>query len=236
MGKARPTAIRIGAATTAVALSAGCGIGAVDTETGPPRPDGREIRITVTTGRITPPTRWPDACSLLTEDELLAVLPSAEDVETWPVTENPFYSSSVPGGKAVNEQPVRNGRCIYKMEFPVYYNNARITGTGEFSIALKGVGDPRVTARVHADRKASLGASQVGEIGVDGADCYLETGPGNAPRIGFVVCRKGPVLFSIERAGFRKVDLEGDEDLDEAVRERVLAPVAETVAADLPDG
>ena len=236
MRKARSTAIRIGAATTAVSLSAGCGIGAVDAETGPPRPDGREIRVTVAAGRITPPTQWPDACSLLTEDELRAVLPSAENVGIWPVTEHPFYPPSVPGGKAVNEHPVQNGRCTYRMELPVYHNNARTTGTGKFSIALKGVGDPRVTARVHTDRKASLGASRDEEIAVDGADCYLDTGPGNAPRIGFVVCRKGPVLFNIERAGFRKVDLEGDEDHERAVRLRVLAPVAETVAADLPDG
>src|SRR5690606_34239851 len=202
---------------TAVALSTGCDIGAVDARTGPPRPDGREIPVTVAIGRITPPTLWPDACSLLTEDELLSVLPSAENVEIWPVTEQPFYSPPVPGGKTANQEPVRKGRCIYEMEFSSHGTQAKTVRTGKFSVALKGVGDPSVTARVHAHRKASLGASRDREIDVDGADCYLDTGPGKAPQIGFVFCRKGPVLFSVERAGFRKVDLEGPEDREEQV-------------------
>ncbi|RSN51374.1 hypothetical protein [Actinomadura sp. WAC 06369] len=213
-------------------------------ETGPPRPDGRKIAVEAAAGRLTPLDRWPDACSLLTADEVRAVVPSADDIGARSAPAVPRIPPSFLGADAGPPREVPRGRCAFTMRLPVYRQEftGADRGSGGFGVALDAVAGPDAAAAIHRDRKARADrASGAEEVRVGGAECYAYP-PSGAPSIPYLSCRRGPVVFTVERASFESVSFEGvgrrdgGAEFDRTVLERILVPLAETVAADLPSG
>ncbi|QFG22613.1 hypothetical protein [Actinomadura sp. WMMB 499] len=233
------------AAAGVLAVAAGCGT-VEGMATGEAAPDGRKIAVGTAAGGLAPAARWPDACTLLTEDELRAVLPELEKVDIRPDPVRPEWWDGAAAGDAGAllaqaarvAQATAKGHCTYSMLFPYETRGKRTSGTPDHgtatvTITLVAVGAPDVAARVYAARKAA--DREVVPVDAAGADaCHR---PDHLAGTDDLTCVKGPLVFTVaggKVAHIRIGDTSSYENEFRGVfRDRVIVPVVETVAADV---
>ncbi|WP_157433045.1 hypothetical protein [Actinomadura rifamycini] len=230
------TAIRAGAAAAAAAaVLVGCGAwGAM--ETGDAAPDGRKIIVDVPDGGFAEPARWPEACSLLTEEELRGILPDLKRVAIRSEAGVADVPAAAAGGSTLDGRTVPRAKCTYDMVLPLGVEGARTrrepdNGTGSFSIRLLAVGAPGRMANVYeAGRDRDTRPLQ----GVSVDDCY-QTGALIGAK--HLICHRGPLVFEVKGGDFDYVRIDGvshhEQEFPEAVRNHILIPVVETIGADV---
>lgn len=219
------------AAATAVLLLAGC---AEPVEVGAARPSGAPLSLDISRNEVVNPLEWPDACELLTDDEIIAILPPAEDItrQATPVEVLDFgLMADNPGGGTAN-----SGSCAYEMKLPGDDNV-----TSSIDITIVGVAHPKLIKRHFAEEKnkakqdaTSVDADPPVDHGADlGADACYTTAPAttNGSSTGTTTCRSGPLMFEVWGQTFATFADVPDDAAGQHWQDRVVPEVIKTVAA-----
>jgi len=140
---------------------------------------------TLTDGKILPADEWPDACGLVTQQDITAILPDAEDIQQ---AYRPVPALSIKDFRADSSWKASNrseyGECDYVMRLPGETYSAT-----QAWVRIDAVADPKLIADYF---ESGAPGTNPGE-GTDGADkCVMA----------FAIdqnwtCRKGPLLFTV---------------------------------------
>ncbi|MEU9111288.1 hypothetical protein AB0D04_05680 [Streptomyces sp. NPDC048483] len=169
-------------------------------------------------GRILAANEWPNACTLVDEEDVKAILPDAEDLQQ---EYNRVYVPSIKDFAADSSWKKSNrsdfGQCDYVMRLP----GEKYSAT-HFWIRVDAVADPKLIAGYY--REFALGAT----MKMYGADLCVIQGlfDGN----GSWTCRKGPLMFTV--GGHTTTTFEGQFDAAPFVwRDKVAPKFIRTVTA-----
>ncbi|MCX5205509.1 hypothetical protein OG897_29125 [Streptomyces sp. NBC_00237] len=221
------------ASSVAVVLLAGCTSEPPPLEFGTAKPSGPRLDAQPPKGGSLPLAQWPDACAVLLEEEIRAILPQAKDFERDPIKVsvlnfNPL-ATSAPGTTG----DVPKGGCETEFGLPAKYvskQNSRIT------IVFQGLADPALVAEGYAkDRAYEV------KHGTKGAEKFQDLGASLGPTgcftkaPGALVCHQGPYEFEVD--GSSTADGVGEyTESRKNWREKVLVPVVRTLSARMPAG
>jgi hypothetical protein len=185
------------------------------------RPSG-SVRVGVPPGSILPARQWPTTCQLLTDDQILSVLPDATEIDELPggvSTRTIDAFAADPSWQEGDYAP--EGRCVWHMKLP----GERINALTFVSIRIVAVADPELIRRYHDDQNLGRGAGQPAS---GDANCYL-----SSLYDAHLVCAHGPVMFEV--GGSTTTDF-GDYRAYSFWRDSVLPELAAIVASKLPAG
>lgn len=183
---------------------------------GQAKPNGRKVLVVTQAGKLVSPERWPDACRLLDDEEIRAILPEAQKIDSRPYGVNTLGSTEpVPTNSRFVQAYASDGACRWA-----------VTLTGDFApravigLRLRAVGDPELLRKQfefwrHFHTQASTPS------GVKG--CYLEVLAHTT-----WVCQQGAVLFEV--TGETTADW-AEMKTSAQWENKVLPMVATTVAA-----
>ncbi|MEU8914526.1 hypothetical protein [Streptomyces nigrescens] len=169
-------------------------------------------------GRILAADKWPDACTLVDEEDVKAILPDAEDLRQ---EQRRVYVPSVKDFAADSSWKESNssasGQCDYAMRLP----GERYRPT-HFWIRVDAVADPQLIAGYY--REVAPGAT----MKMNGADLCVINGPHDGN--GSWTCRKGPLMFTV--GGHTTTTFEGQFDAAPFIwRDEVAPEFIRTVTA-----
>ncbi|MDQ0988528.1 hypothetical protein [Streptomyces sp. V2I9] len=227
------------------ALLTGCGEDEPPTpvEYGAARPAGDTLGLRPPEGSALPLAEWPDACKLVTEAELRAIVPRAKALEHEPVKVtimnfNPL-AEAVPGTTG----DVDRGGCTYDFHLPDHGDDE--FANSHFTVVVTAIADPALVEKNYREDKDEDGTEKgytdlAGSWGAE--DCYLTAATGDDE----VTCLQGAYLFEVDgdTSAAGVVDMpdpgaKASENLAAAAERRrlwteeVLAEVTRTVAARL---
>ncbi|MBW0270672.1 hypothetical protein ATM97_06530 [Nocardia sp. MH4] len=132
----------LGSIAVAAAVLAGCGpVGPPGIEFGAAAPDSRPIPVTL------PATveNWPDACAVLTDAEITAILPQATHLKRTPQTVQ------------LVDESVRNiaqGGCLFTFDLP---DRPASSGNTKITVMFSSVGEESAVTAYYADMKRFTG-------------------------------------------------------------------------------
>lgn len=140
---------------------------------------------TLKDGKILPANEWPDACSLVTQEDIAAILPDAEDIQQ---AGRPVSALSIKDFRADSSWKESNrapyGECDYVMRLPGETYSAT-----QAWIRIDAVADPKLIADYFERGAPGTNSSE----GTDGADkCVMAFALDQN-----WTCRKGPLLFTV---------------------------------------
>ncbi|MFI0818135.1 hypothetical protein ACH4TX_16645 [Streptomyces sp. NPDC021098] len=173
---------------------------------------------TLKDGKILPADEWPDACSLVTQEDIAAILPDAEDIRQ---ADRPVSALSIKdfrtdsSWKESNRAP--SGECDYVMRLPGETYSAT-----QAWIRIDAVADPKLIADYF-------------ERGAPGTNPGGSTGGADKCVMAFALdqnwtCRKGPLMFTV--GGQTTATFEGKQDpAPFDWRDKVTPELVRTVAA-----
>ncbi|MEU8892548.1 hypothetical protein [Streptomyces sp. NPDC048442] len=216
------------AAVAATALLTGCSSEVPPLEFASAKPSGARLDAQPPQGGSLPLAQWPDACGVLAEEEIRAILPQAENFTREPINVtiinfNPLQESA-PGTTG----DVPKGGCKTGFKLPDEYESEQ---NSNIRVVFKSLADPALVAEGYAkDRKyeekdgrgdvekfRDLGAS----LGPTG--CFLQDSAQ-------LVCHQGPYEFEV--SGSSTADGVGEyKESDKNWRQKVLTEVVRTLSA-----
>ncbi|MFF7649165.1 hypothetical protein ACFZCY_04785 [Streptomyces sp. NPDC007983] len=169
-------------------------------------------------GKILPADEWPDACGLVTQQDITAILPDAQDIQQ---AYRPVPALSIKDFRADSSWKESNqspyGECVYVMRLPGETYSAT-----QAWIRIDAVADPKLIAGYF--KRAAAGANPGGSS--DGADKCVMASPTDQNW----TCRKGPLMFTV--GGQTTATFEGQQDAAPfAWRDEVTPELVRTVAA-----
>lgn len=175
---------------------------------------------TLKDGKILPADEWPDACSLVTQEDIKAILPDAEEIKQ---TDRAVPALSIKdfaadsSWKESNRAP--SGECQYVMRLP-----GETYGATQAWIRVDAVADPKLIADYFE-------SAAVGSPGgsTDGADkCVMAFLTDQ-----IWTCRKGPLMYTV--GGQTTSTFEGQQGpAPFDWRDKVTPKLVRTVAAKVP--
>ncbi|ROO88208.1 hypothetical protein EDD29_5870 [Actinocorallia herbida] len=193
-----------------------------EVEIGAAAPPGQALALpSFDKDEVLPAREWPSACRLVTQDDVLAILPEAEEIASGTVSVtgvSPAEFAADPGSS--DDATAFDGRCIYAMRLPgETYQSTRLW------VEIQAIAHPDLIERYYTRFAPSVGTEQ----GAHGADaCGL-----SALFDTVWVCRKGPVMFRV--GGHTTVAFEGRyAPADFAWRDDISPLVVQTVSARIP--
>jgi len=162
--------------------------GAGTARVGEPSPVG-EIVVQFPAGGLVPTNEWPDACRLLSDHDVKAVLPDATDVETAPLSVSTRTVEEFRADPSSREDEYQqSGRCTHSLQLP----GERVNSSTVVRFRIVAVGDPDLIARYHRNQQLGRGAGVGGTPRPSVDECYLGDLYGAE-----LVCRRGPVMFEL---------------------------------------
>jgi len=176
-------------------LLAGCG-----GDSSPPKirfgsakPSGGKLGLHPGGNSQLPLAQWPDACRLLSDSELRAIVPQAKHVKRKPVKVTILNTDPLSEAPPGTTGDVPRGGCEF--EFALPDSGGEGTGNSNVSITVSALADPALVAKRYGEDKrkdrSEKGFTDLGDSwGVDG--CYL-VGDGLSAQS--AECRQGPYLF-----------------------------------------
>ncbi|MFD8589068.1 hypothetical protein ACFV1B_05905 [Streptomyces sp. NPDC059637] len=227
MNPSRTVLAAVAAASAAVVL-AGCGSEPPPLEFGSAKPSGARLDAQPPQGGSLPVAQWPDACEVLGEEEIRAILPQAENFDRKPVkvTVLNFNPLAEPDPGTTGDVP--KGGCETGFRLPDEYESERNSSIG---VVFRTVADPALVAEAYAEDRESE-AEKAGR----GAEEFQDLGDSLGPEGCFVkwsdqlVCHQGPYEFEV--SGSSTADgVGGYEESDRNWREKVLTEVVRTLSA-----
>ncbi|MDQ8703911.1 hypothetical protein RCO28_15620 [Streptomyces sp. LHD-70] len=169
-------------------------------------------------GEIRAADRWPEACRLVTQDDVEAILPDAEEIREEPPLH--VYAPSIKEFAADSSwkesDRAENGRCEYVMELP-----GETFAATRVWVRVDAVADPGLIAG-YFDKVALIAHER---FGTDA--CANDGGLDDS-----WTCRKGPLMFTV--GGQTTATFEGRMDASPAFwRDKVGPAFVRAVAAKL---
>jgi hypothetical protein len=154
---------------------------------GQARPNG-QVRVDTEPGQIVRPADWPDACLLIGEADVKAILPQATEVRqtpmiVWPTTIDQFAQSP----EDAEPEYASTGACLYKFQLP-----GEQTDLSRVLVQIEAVADPDLLARYFDTRVHTTVEQSLESPPRDVDDCRLVDG-----YLSDHICRKGPVMFRL---------------------------------------
>ncbi|MBF6062025.1 hypothetical protein IU500_19250 [Nocardia terpenica] len=157
----------------AIGMGMVCAVAATGCSSTPPtvrfgaaQPSGTKLSVHAPVGDYLPTAQWPNGCTLISDDELKAILPQASDFSR---QERALDLTSGIGFKSSTEH-VPSAGCYIKFRLP-----AKSDGTNtSVNLMVLGIGDPAlVKAQLHDDLRAATDPTTVGTAW-GGDECYSE--------------------------------------------------------------
>lgn len=214
-------------ASAAVVLT-GCGTDVPPLEFGSAKPSGARLDAQPPQGSSLPVAQWPDACQALSDEEIRAILPQAEDFEREPIKVtvlnfNPL-AESAPGTTG----DVPKGGCKTAFGLPDEYESEH---NSNVRIVFQSVADPALVAKGYAKDQ-----EYAAKNGGQDPEKYRDLGASLGPTGCFVedddqlVCHQGPYEFEV--SGSSTADGVGEyPEADRNWRDKVLTEVVRTLSA-----
>ncbi|MEU8703792.1 hypothetical protein [Streptomyces sp. NPDC048565] len=135
-------------------------------------------------GTVLAANRWPDACSLVNQEEVEAILPDAKEIKQESRRISALSAKEFAADSSWKESDSSEfGQCLYSMRLP-----GETYAATQFWVRIEAVADPKLIAG-YQDRVAAGIKAQ----GASGADHCVITGLSE----GSWNCRKGPLLFTV---------------------------------------
>ncbi|MEU4547646.1 hypothetical protein [Nonomuraea dietziae] len=218
---------RLAMTVTCLALAAAaCSVPPV--EVGSARPAGGALGLRAESGQYLPGDQWPDACQLLTDEELKAILPQAEEVSRRPrglnLTEIPDFLT----GKGGGTEHIAKAGCDLGFKLPDDYD----APNSAISIMVNAIADPALAAKAYRQGKEQ--DDKIGGVVELGEEWEAEECYSSQPTAGSqmrVSCHTGQYYF--ETWGHTGAELAGADAYSaassEAFRDRVLSQVVRTL-------
>lgn len=181
-------------------LLSGCGSGGTDPESmqpvkwGKPAPSGT-LPISASGRQVVTADKWPDACSLLSDGEIRALLPQATRITRKP-EKNSASSSFLKGPREKDRTAVApRGSCEYGFRLA---NATEPIDDNNIYVRIMGIGGPRLVRRAYDQWLATMreGSSQKNSIQRLGSsagpeECFLFRNGTSE-----LTCRQGPLLYA----------------------------------------
>ncbi|KAA2261581.1 hypothetical protein F0L68_16000 [Solihabitans fulvus] len=222
------------AVAVAAALTAGCSAPAA-VEFGSARPSGPALHLRAGSGEELSGGQWPDACTLLTDQELTAVLPQATDISR---KQKKLHLYSVPDfvhperTKASEDVPAAG--CDIGFALPDKYNGPN----SSVNFIILGIADPSLVVDLYGkDKKSGSRTSGTSEIGAawGAEDCYANTIAAASRPTAY--CRTGQYYFEVSgesSAGELSAGKDGhDTSGHQTYQDKVLSQIVRTLVAKL---
>ncbi|QKW07528.1 hypothetical protein HUT18_15205 [Streptomyces sp. NA04227] len=207
-------------------------------EFGAAKPAGDRLGLTPPAGASLPLAQWPDGCKLLTDAEVTAILPQAENVEREPVKVTILNFDPLSEAAPGTTGDVPSGGCKFTFDLP-----GNSGGASSATVTVTALADASLTAQKYDEDKQD-DSSEKGFKDLNsswGAEsCYLFEGPIGAE----ITCRQGPYVFELDGSSHAEglapnpgPDAKPSENLAAAAKreqvwtDKVLSQVARTVAA-----
>ncbi|MFI6951483.1 hypothetical protein [Streptomyces sp. NPDC050422] len=222
------TALAAAALASAVTVLAGCGSDVPALEFGAAKPSGPRLDAQPPQGSSLPVAQWPDACEALGDDEILAILPQAEDFEREPVKVTVLNFNPLTESEPGTTGDVPKGGCTTSFGLPAEYeskHNSRVR------IVFQSVADPALVAKAYAKDRA-YEAKDGGQDPEKYRDLGASLGPAGCflKEADQLVCHQGPYEFEV--SGSSTADGVGEyPESDKNWREEVLTEVVRTLSA-----
>jgi hypothetical protein len=167
-------------------------------------------------GAIVPTDDWPDACRLVTEDDVQSILPAAQEID-WayrPVDTGSIREFAANPGWDESKHSL-TGECVYQMRLP----GERYQST-QLWVRIDAVADPAL-AKDYLESMVGEGEGDPRHSANCGTYEYARYD---------LVCVKGPLVFTV--GGQTTVAFEGDYGPQPAVwRDKVSPQIARAVSA-----
>lgn len=231
-------------AVVGAALMTGCTEQAPPTpvEFGPARPAGGKLGIHPAAGSVVPLSEWPDACELVSDEEVRAILPQAQRIERKPVKVTILNMNPLAEARPGTTGDVPRGGCEFAFVLPGRHGD---TGSNSrFTVTVTALADPALTAESHQDDKKS-DATDKGFTDLAASwgaqDCYA-VGEGLTPAVAH--CRQGPYRFEVGGSSWAEgvspgpakgakaaENIEAEKKRRQVWAEKVLPEVVRTVGA-----
>ena len=224
---------RIIVAVLAAALLTGCGPqGPV--EFGSLEVSGEIMTVPGTTpGQRVPPEQWPTACQLVTESEIMSLLPQAD------VSASSRRVEVVNLATGAQEGMAPAGACTFEVRLP----GAGRGDLAQIFVGIVAVGDPRMMESSLDSPPRDLFGQESGDDNRQdhGSDlgprrCFT-LGEASTPALTPVLrCRHGALQFDLSGAAARAEIPGADDDpsRNRVLYENVIIALAEAVAAKIP--
>lgn len=227
------------------ALLTGCGEEEPPTpvEYGSARPAGDTLGLRPPEGSALALSEWPDACKLVTEAELQAIVPQATALEHEPVKLTIMNFNPLAEAGPGTTGDVDRGGCKFDFHLPDHGDD-EFTNS-HFTVVVTAIADPALVEKSYREDKDGDGTEKGFTDLADswGAqDCYSTAAAGTDK----VMCLQGPYVFEVdgETSSAGVVDMpdpgaKASENLAAAAerrklwKEKVLTEVTRTVAARL---
>lgn len=229
MGMRRVLTAAVAGVALGVAVT-GCSSGPV--EFGTVKPSGDKVKITANTyGNLAPADQWPNACDLLTDDEIESVLPQAS-------VDHGASGIKIIGSEDTQTAP--QGQCEYEIGLPGTTNNhpvqvwVDLVAVGDPSMVATRIDHPEATESTATERdtpRKDLGTS----LGTQ--KCLRQGHDGDARWTPYLYCRQGPVGFSINAVVDPKADIKaggGDAGHTRLFFDKAVKQFPKAIAAKLP--
>ncbi|CAM5301410.1 hypothetical protein SAVIM338S_00450 [Streptomyces avidinii] len=164
-------------------------------EFGSARPAGANLGIRPEAGSVVLLSQWPDACELVSDEEVRAILPQAKRIERKPVNVTILNMNPLVETRPGTTGEVPRGGCEF--EFALPSKSGDTVTNSDFTVTVTALAEPALTTESHEDDKNSdatekgfkdLAASWGAE------DCY-SVGEGLSSVVAH--CRQGPFLFKV---------------------------------------
>ncbi|MER6100402.1 hypothetical protein ABT154_32045 [Streptomyces sp. NPDC001728] len=211
---------------------AGCSNAPPALEFGSAGPSGPKLVAQPARGGSLPVAQWPNACEVLSEDEIRAILPQAtgfarEPVKVTLMNFNPLEPSA-PGTTG----DVAAGGCTYKFGLPSAYKSER---NSSIRLTFTAIADPALVRQSYAEdlaearEEATRRNREFRDLGTSlgAAGCFqpdVSDGP---------TCHRGPYQFEVD--GMSTADGVGEyAESDKNWSAKVLTEVVRTVSARIP--
>lgn len=227
------TAIKVGVwAVLAGVLVTGCGPqGPV--EFGSLEVSGEAVTVPeITPGQRVPPEQWPNACQLVTEDEVTSLLPQAG------VGADSRQVRIVDLTTGEEQGVARAGSCTFTVRLP----GAGRSDPAQIFVSIVAVGDPLLMVDSLDSPTDLFGQESSNDNRQDhgsdlGPERCFTLGEATAPFLTPVLrCRHGAMQFDLSGAAAQAEIPSADDDpsRNQAYYEKVVLPLAEAVAAKMP--
>ena len=183
-------------------------------------------------GQLVPVEEWPDACQLLTEDEVKSLLPQAG------IDSRSVQVEVIGLGAGAQEGLAPAGQCDFELSLP----GTDSSHHAQIWVNVQAVGDP---SRIELSLDGSGGDEDEGDQGLKREDHGSSLGPQQCLTLGepdesltpTLRCRQGPLEFDVRGAAGAQTDIPGAANNPARNRifySKVIMPSVEAVAAKVP--
>ncbi|MER5733256.1 hypothetical protein ABT084_33840 [Streptomyces sp. NPDC002138] len=228
MNPSRSVLAAVAVASAAVVL-AGCSSEPPALKFESAKPSGPRLDARPVQGGSLPVAQWPNACEVLGDDEIRAILPQAKDFQRDPikVTVLNFNPLGKPDPGTTGDVPA--GGCRTEFGLPAKYKGKH---NSNIRIVFKTVADPALVANAYAEdrddeaKRAGQDTKKFQDLknSLGAAGCYTKGTTST------MVCHQGPYQFEV--SGSSTADGVGKyPETEENWRQKVLTEVVRTLSA-----